>query len=319
MVLPYVMSLVHGIRNGCQNFHPPSLHAEVSPASIRGGIITSFQLWVAFGIFLGFCSNLIIYRIGRLAWRFQLAEEFASAIPILIFVWLCPGDGRENAFEGKAISTRALEIITVPRLRRAMIFSAIIVIGQQFSGVNIVAFYSSTIFSQAGYSIKVSLLASMGYGLILFVFALPAVWTMDTFGRRSLLLFTFPNMAWCLLGVGPESAQFHRSTSARHSLSHGELGAAFTICINNAIGTFGLYAGLNILAFFVIFLIVPKTKQRTLEELDYVFGAPTRRPVSYQVRTWLPYVIERWIFFQKSARFSPLYQLETGGSNGQQY
>jgi ABC-type uncharacterized transport system permease subunit len=84
-----------------------------------------------------------------------------------------------------------------------MIFSAIIVIGQQFSGVNIVAFYSSTIFSQAGYSIKVSLLASMGYGLILFVFALPAVWTMDTFGRRSLLLFTFPNMAWCLLGVGP--------------------------------------------------------------------------------------------------------------------
>lgn len=51
----------------------------------------SFQLWVAFGIFIGFCSNLIFYRIGPLAWRFQLAAAFAPAIPILIFIWFCPG------------------------------------------------------------------------------------------------------------------------------------------------------------------------------------------------------------------------------------
>lgn len=83
-----------------------------------------------------------------------------------------------------------------------MISSAIIVIRQQFSGVNIMAFYSSTIFSEANYSVRDSLLASMGYGLVMFLFALPAVYTMDTFGRRNLLLFTFPNMAWCLLGAG---------------------------------------------------------------------------------------------------------------------
>lgn len=83
-----------------------------------------------------------------------------------------------------------------------MIASAIIVISQQFSGVNIMAFYSSTIFSEANYSVRDSLLASMGYGLVMFLFALPAVYTMDTFGRRNLLLFTFPNMAWCLLGAG---------------------------------------------------------------------------------------------------------------------
>jgi MFS family permease len=64
------------------------------------------------------------------------------------------------------------------------------------------AFYSSTIFAAAGYSTLSSLLASMGYGLVLFVFAFPAVYTMDTFGRRNLLLVTFPNMAWCLLAAG---------------------------------------------------------------------------------------------------------------------
>lgn len=30
----------------------PVFSAEVSPASIRGGIVTSFHLWVAFGIFV---------------------------------------------------------------------------------------------------------------------------------------------------------------------------------------------------------------------------------------------------------------------------
>lgn len=73
---------------------------------------------------------------------------------------------------------------------------------QQFSGINIMAFYSSTIFAQAGYDAKHTLLASFGFGLVNFVFAFPAIWTIDTFGRRNLLLFTFPNMAWCLVAGG---------------------------------------------------------------------------------------------------------------------
>lgn len=64
------------------------------------------------------------------------------------------------------------------------------------------SFYSSTIFAEAGYNDKECLLVSMGFGLIMFVFAIPAVYTMDSFGRRNLLLVTFPNMAWCLLAAG---------------------------------------------------------------------------------------------------------------------
>jgi len=36
--------------------------------------------------------------------------------------------------------------------------------------------------------------------LMQFLFAWPAVYTIDTYGRRFLLLFTFPNMFWTLLG-----------------------------------------------------------------------------------------------------------------------
>jgi len=69
--------------------------------------------------------------------------------------------------------------------------------------VNIIAFYSSTIFKESGISDYTALFASFGFGLINFLFAWPAVWTIDTFGRRALLLFTFPNMFWTLLGMPP--------------------------------------------------------------------------------------------------------------------
>lgn len=63
--------------------------------------------------------------------------------------------------------------------------------------MNVIAYYSTIILLQAGSTPTRALLASLGFGVINFVFALPAFWTIDTFGRRSLLLATFPFMAVC--------------------------------------------------------------------------------------------------------------------------
>jgi len=97
---------------------------------------------------------------------------------------------------------RLVEMFTVPRNRNAALASFIVMFGQQFCGVNVIAYYSSTVFFQSGFSRVSSLLSSFGFGLINFLFALPAVFTIDTFGRRNLLLFTFPFMAICLLITG---------------------------------------------------------------------------------------------------------------------
>lgn len=98
--------------------------------------------------------------------------------------------------------TRFVELFTVPRVRRATWASGIVMIAQQMCGINIIAFYSSTIFEASGIDGYTALWASFGFGLINFLFAWPAVYTIDTFGRRSLLLFTFPNMFWSLLVAG---------------------------------------------------------------------------------------------------------------------
>lgn len=63
----------------------------------------------------------------------------------------------------------------------------------------------------------------------------------------------------------------------------------------------------------MIFLWVPETKQRTLEELDYIFAVPTRTHMRYQMQKALPYFINRWVFMRKDAVLEPLYTFDTAG------
>jgi len=94
------------------------------------------------------------------------------------------------------------EMITIGRNRRAMIASELVMFMQQFCGVNVIAYYSSEIFVEAGFSELSALGASAGWGAINFLFAIPAIYTIDTFGRRNLLLTTFPLMSLALFFTG---------------------------------------------------------------------------------------------------------------------
>ncbi|CAI7602621.1 unnamed protein product [Penicillium crustosum] len=390
-----------GIGMGLKEVTVPVYSAENAPTNIRGGLVMSWQLWTAFGIFLGTCANLIVANTGHISWRLQLGSAFIPAVPLLLGIWFCPESPRwlmtkknhkkafasllklrnsplqaardlyrihaqlemekhlitESGFsKSDNMFVRFVELFTVPRLRRAVQASGIVMIAQQMCGINIISFYSSTIFQLAGASNIEALLASFGFGLINFVFAWPAVWTIDTFGRRGLLLFTFPQMCWTLLAAGfcfwiPTSSNAHIGLIAFFvylfdafyspgegpvpftysaevfPLSHREVGMAWAVATNNfwasvisltfpwmlraftPQGAFGFYAGLNLIAFAMIFFFMPETMQRSLEELDYVFGVPTRTHAKYQLTKVLPWWIKRYILMRKDAICPELYQV----------
>lgn len=66
----------------------------------------------------------------------------------------------------------------------------------------------------------------------------------------------------------------------------------------------------------MIFLLVPETKQRTLEQLDLVFSVSTRDHMRYQVFKVLPWWIKKHILF-KDAQLEPLYEdNEAAGEGG---
>ncbi|KAG0653077.1 Polyol transporter [Hyphodiscus hymeniophilus] len=397
----FACRLLLGFGMGMKGSTVPIYAAENSPATIRGALVMTWQLWTAFGIFLGTCANLAIANTGKIAWRLQLGSAMLPAIPLLLGVFFCPESPRwymkknkypqafrsllrlrnnplqaardlyyihcqleiEREIVGTSnYVTRFVQLFNIPRVRRATLASFVVMIGQQMCGINIIAFYSSTIFEESGFTAYHALWASFGFGLINFIFAFPALWTIDTFGRRSLLLFTFPNMAWSLLTAGlcaliSKSLTAHLALVAMFvyifamfyspgegpvpfaysaevfPLSHREVGMGWAVatclfwaCVltlflplmlaaMGATGVFCFYAGTNIIALVMIFLWVPETKQRTLEELDYIFAVPTRTHMRYQCTKALPYFINRWIYMRKDAVLEPLYTFDDASND----
>lgn len=67
--------------------------AESAPAYIRGGLGVSWQMFTAFGVFLGFLANaaVAIHFEGRdnLIWRVLLGAPLVPTVPLLLTVYSC--------------------------------------------------------------------------------------------------------------------------------------------------------------------------------------------------------------------------------------
>ncbi|KDN37915.1 hypothetical protein K437DRAFT_32084 [Tilletiaria anomala UBC 951] len=90
------------------------------------------------------------------------------------------------------------ELFSTPRIRKGLATATFVMFMQQFCGINVVAYFGSVIFSQAGASQLAALGASLGFGALNFLFGIPGIFTIDTFGRRNLLLVGFPAMSAAL-------------------------------------------------------------------------------------------------------------------------
>lgn len=62
----------------------------------------------------------------------------------------------------------------------------------------------------------------------------------------------------------------------------------------------------------MIFFFVPETKQRSLEELDYIFAVPLRTFIKHQVTKTLPWWFRRHVLRQKDIKLQPLYRFDSG-------
>ena len=237
----FIARFVLGLGIGSKSSTVPVYAAECSPAPIRGALVMMWQMWTAFGIMLGNIMGVAFGGLGDLGWRLMLGSTVVLPLIVCAQVYICPESPRwliqhdkiQKAYinfkilrptelqaardlyyayvgvelerkinKGKNFFTMFLELFTVPRNRRATFASWIVMFMQQFCGVNVIAYYSTTIFQDSGYGLSNALLASMGTGILNWIFALPAVFTIDTWGRRNLLLFTFPFLAIFLFWSG---------------------------------------------------------------------------------------------------------------------
>ncbi|KAL6229638.1 general substrate transporter, partial [Aspergillus navahoensis] len=386
----FAARFVMGIGIGAKNATVPIFSAEMAPHRVRGALVMFWQLWVVAGIFLGLIANVAVKDTGRIAWRLQLGSAFIPSFILGVGIYFCPESPRwlmkhgrfaegfrsmcrlrahpiiaardyyysyviyqEEIKEarGAGYFRRMWDCFSIPRIRRANYGASTVMLAQQMCGINIISFYSSSIFVQAGYNNSEALYASLGYGAVQVLATIPTLFLIDTKGRRTLCLITFPGMCIFLLAAGlsllvPDDAStgaqlgpvvlFIYLFTIMYSLGEGpvafqysaevfptiqrEQGMAWAVCINNTFagilsltfprmtsvmtptGAFGFYAGLNLIAWFMIFCFVRETKQLTLEELDQVFSVPTKEFLKHETTVWLPYFVKRHIFRQKISK-----------------
>lgn len=174
-----VCRILLGLGMGLKEVTVPVFSAENAPTNIRGALTMSWQLFVSFGIMLGFVANLVVVHTGAIAWRLQFGSAFIPAVPLLLGIYCVPESPRwlikkkkyakayksllrlrntplqaardlyyvhaqllaEDALledQGFAKTdnffTRAVELFTVPRIRRATQASGIVMIAQQMCG-----------------------------------------------------------------------------------------------------------------------------------------------------------------------------------------
>ena len=78
----------------------PIYAAECAPPEIRGALVMQWQMWTAFGIMLGYASDLVFYKVPDTAnitglnWRLMMASAMLPAVIVVFFVFLTPESPR---------------------------------------------------------------------------------------------------------------------------------------------------------------------------------------------------------------------------------
>jgi MFS family permease len=137
--------------------------------------------------------------------------------------------------------------------------------------------------------------------------------------------FIFAFVAFYSSGEGPCAFVYSAEV---FPLSHREIGMSWAVATNNfwaavlgltfprmllaltPAGSFGFYAGLNIIALLAIFFFMPETSRTSLEELDYVFAVPTTVHAKFQVGKVLPWWIKAHILRRRDVSEPKLYHFE---------
>jgi MFS family permease len=178
----FAARFIMGIGIGAKNATVPIFSAEMAPHRIRGALVMFWQLWVVVGIFLGFCANVIVKDVPRIAWRLQLGSAFIPSFILGCGIWFCPESPRWLMKHGKVAKgfrsmsrLRAHDIIAardyyysyiiyqeelkvargagyfarlwdcfrVPRIRRANYGASTVMLAQQMCGINSTSLSSS--------------------------------------------------------------------------------------------------------------------------------------------------------------------------------
>ena len=228
--------VVGGVGIGMAALAVPMYIAEIAPAAIRGRMVSVNQLAIVTGFLLVYFANYVIAQQGDEAWQVQVSWRWMfglGVLPAVVFLglllvvpesprWLIEQGRREEALHilarvnGPAAAALELKSIEAsiageassiaqlfqPRLRIVLLIGVGLAILQQVTGINAFLYYGTEILKKLGTESNVALMQQIIVGAANLLFTLIAISTVDTLGRRPLMLMGVAGMGLCLFGMG---------------------------------------------------------------------------------------------------------------------
>ena len=210
--------MLSGVAVGAAALVCPMYVAEISPAPMRGRMVSFYQLSIVIGILLAYLSNYLLLNTGENNWRWMFSSQ---SVPSLLFFfglffvaesprWLIRKDRSDEAetilerIGGSNYARTEVSLIeksfsqetkeSVSDLFRKdvwpIVFIGIVIaVFSQAVGQNSLFSYAPELFRQAGMAQDSAFSQSIIIGVINFIFTFIAIGTIDKIGRKKLLQY----------------------------------------------------------------------------------------------------------------------------------
>lgn len=211
-----IYRIIGGFGIGIVSIVSPVYISEVSPAHVRGTMVSLYQLFITIGFLLAYLMNFLILKQAALDsadpqlgtrmfnneyWRGMLGCEAIPDLLFLLLIFFIPesprwlevrGQRQDNSEAWKAMREKGI-------LVAVLVGSAIAILGQ-FMGVNAVLYYGPKIFSDAGF--EDPLFSTVLVGVVNMLTTVIALAIIDKVGRKQLVWWGVGGMIVCLLMIG---------------------------------------------------------------------------------------------------------------------
>ena len=204
-----------GIGIGVASALSPMYIAEVSPAHIRGKLVSVNQMTIVLGILAAQVCNWLLADDAtnlpldswnvQMGWRWMFWAEAVPAGLFLLLAFFIPespvylqlkaeraarASRHDDSYASEADKEQGMlsELFGNKRYSRVLLLGIIIAVFQQWCGTNVIFNYAQEIFQSAGYDVNGMFINIVVTGIANVIFTIVAMATVEKLGRRTLML-----------------------------------------------------------------------------------------------------------------------------------
>ncbi|MBO4444619.1 MAG: sugar porter family MFS transporter [Bacteroidaceae bacterium] len=209
-----------GIGIGLASALSPMYIAEVAPADKRGKLVSLNQMTIVLGILAAQIVNMLLAHDttdasaiasswnGLWGWRWMFWAESVPAATFLILSFLIPESPRylamkaESTKEQKGTRLAGLSELFTKKYSRVLVLGLVIAVFQQWCGTNVIFNYAQEIFVAAGFDVNMMFINIVITGIANVAFTFVAIFTVERWGRRRLMLIGAGGLGLIYLTLG---------------------------------------------------------------------------------------------------------------------